>query len=210
MSALGEKIVVLADEMFSMYGLKSVSIDDLCRRMGISKKTFYECFVTKEDLVAAVLEHKSLEVTKQLSLIMGKGNAIDELLAFLGMHRLWASSMQEKSPVLFYDLQKYYPSLWAKSAEQKEQRAREFFTLNIQRGIDEGLYRPEIDFDMFCVCFGFHNTLRLFEAASNSLNGRKVTHQQVAVFIMELLARYVTTPLGWEYISKYGTRSKKS
>ena len=206
MNALVDRIVLLAEEMFSLYGLKSVSIDDLCKKMGMSKKTFYEYFATKEDLVGAVLERKNKEVSEQFKRIEGRGNAIDELLAFMGMHRLWATTSEEKSPAMYYDLQKYYPQLWHKSVEQKELRARSFFTSNIQRGIDEGLYRKEIDIDMLCVYFGFSHTLRLFEEMNHSLSGRRVTHQQVAEFIMEVLARYITSPSGWEYLLQSAKR----
>lgn len=209
MDVLSEKIVVLAADMFSLYGLKSVSIDDLCKKMSISKKTFYGCFATKEELVGAVLEHKNLKLAEQFMRFKDKGNAIDELLAFMGMHRLWASKTQEKSPTMLYDLQKYYPALWEKSAQQKEQFARDFFSSNIRRGIEEKLYREEIDIDMLCVYFGFNHTLQIFERMNAYLKDRKLTNQEIAMFIMDILARYITTPLGWDILVESAKALKK-
>lgn len=203
MDALSEKIINLANEMFSLYGLKSVSIDDLCRKMSISKKTFYECFKTKEDLVDAVLEHKDKIVEEQFENILTNtnGNAIDELLTFMSMHRLWASIQLGKHPAMLHDLQKYYNTVWNKSIARKEKRVHDFFIRNITRGIEEKLYRAEVDIDMLCIYFGFNHTLKLFEDIS-CLKSKKLSHQQIALFIIDILTRYITTPTGWNYLAE--------
>ncbi|MBO5960616.1 MAG: TetR/AcrR family transcriptional regulator [Paludibacteraceae bacterium] len=201
MEALIEKIIITASELFALYGLKSITIDDICRKMGISKKTFYESFTTKEELVDAVLERKDKLIGEQFKSILEStdGNAIDELLAFMNMHRLWASTNQDKHPAMLHDLQKYYITVWTKSIERKEKRVKDFFIHNTQKGISEGLYRAEIDIDMLGVYFGFNQTLKLFENL-NCLKEHKLTNQRIANFIIELMTRYITTPLGWDYL----------
>jgi len=201
MDPLIEKIVITASELFALYGLKSVSIDDICRKMGISKKTFYESFKTKEELVDAVLERKDKLIGEQFrsTLESINGNAIDELLAFMGMHRLWATINQDKHPAMLHDLQKYYITVWTKSIERKEKRVKDFFIHNIKKGISEGLYRAEIDIEMLCVYFGFKQTLKLFKD-SDCLKEHKLTNQRIAHFIIDLITHYITTPIGWEYL----------
>lgn len=135
-----------AAEIFHRYGIRSISMDDLSRRLGISKKTLYTFVRNKEDLVEKALEfqHKEAEEEIKLMRLVG-GNAIDFLLSLSKQvcHRLI-----DFNPVMVYDLRKYHPQLLDKMIAFHHDYYARLFTTNLEEGIREGLYRPDIDKDL--------------------------------------------------------------
>ena len=137
--AVHEKIIAAASEMFLKYGIRSVSIDDVCKQLSISKKTFYLYFKQKEDLVDAFMTAYENKKEKELKQMLGKGNAIDDLLAFMRFSKEIVS-LDKKCPALFFDLEKYYQPVLEKRYKIREEKIGNAFTANLQKGIDEGLY----------------------------------------------------------------------
>ena len=141
-----ERILVKAHELFNRYGLRSVSMDDLATGVGMSKKTLYQYFSDKEELVDAcfsgVMEHNR---TQCLADQKRAENPIHELfLAFDMTKEVFA----EMNPAVLYDLQKYHPGAFKKFQEFKYGFLYEVISSNLSRGIREELYRSEMDVDV--------------------------------------------------------------
>jgi AcrR family transcriptional regulator len=113
MDKLKKDILKTSSELFCKYGLKSVSIDDICSDLGISKKTFYNYFKQKSALVLDVLhslhEQKDdiTQETKKLEEDPSK-NAIDRIMSIM---QFFKSSKGKTHQSFFYDLTKYYPKI---------------------------------------------------------------------------------------------------
>ena len=151
MDDIKHKIVETAFELFRQYGIRSVSIDDLCRSLGISKKTFYQYFPGKNELVEAVLlhlEHCGLEL---MSSYTDKKSAI-EWVRHLQMIHSNIETVKDK-PTFHYDLKKYYPQLYKKYVRNVYESIRHFLELHLRQGIKEGIYRKDLDVEMCAMMY---------------------------------------------------------
>lgn len=97
-------------QLFMKYGLKSVSMDDISRQLGISKKTLYQCVENKRDLIKEVFQKHIEEEEAAISEIVAKSkDAVDEMI---GIARFVTALLREISPTTLYDMQKYYGDIW--------------------------------------------------------------------------------------------------
>ena len=139
-------IIIKASLAFKRYGIKSVTMDDLCREIGISKKTLYQLFANKDELVELVVLAEStniVELFKEKTSL--SENAIDTLLSVsIEVSKL----ISDISPAYSYDLKKYYPELFERHLESKKRISYGLIRDNIMHGINQKLYRAEIETDM--------------------------------------------------------------
>jgi AcrR family transcriptional regulator len=138
-----ETILCAVADLFLKYGIRSVSMDDISHQTGISKKTLYQHFKDKNDLVnqvtAMLLEEKRQEydaVTESAT------NAIDELYK---ISKLIRKHFGELNPALMYDLQKYHPEAWDLFLKYEVDVVYHTVIDNLKRGVHEGYFRSEIN-----------------------------------------------------------------
>jgi AcrR family transcriptional regulator len=142
----GKRVLIQAHDLFMQYGLKSVSMDDIASKLGISKKTIYLYFQDKEHLVAEVVKHIT-QNNQQLCDIdsANSEDAIHEIfLAMIQMSKLF----QTMNPSILYDLQKYYPKGFNHFLVHKNEYIYNKIKLNLIKGIKENLYRDDLDLEI--------------------------------------------------------------
>ena len=141
-----KNIILKVRQLFMKYGIKSVTMDDVSRELGISKKTLYQYVDNKNDLLAKILE---LELDDSDCFMEGidrsKVNAIEELFI---IHQYLIKVLKEISPSSLYDLKKYYPDFYIKMKSQRREKIYHRVIQNMQKGISEGLYRNDINIDL--------------------------------------------------------------
>lgn len=144
-------ILQRASLVFMKFGIKSVTMDDIANQLGISKKTLYNHFTDKNQLVENIIEAKIAEdrnVFHKASL--EAKNAIDELL----MHSKYViETFKAVNPTVFHDLKKNYPSAWKLTVDHKWDFVYNQFLKNIDRGIKEGIYRNDIHKEIYSKMF---------------------------------------------------------
>jgi len=129
--------------MFKDYGIKSVTMDDVARELGISKKTLYLHFNDKSELVSIILDREFEEKAKEFDIAMSdKENAIEEVFGFF---KVQMNLLANHKPNFLYDLKKYYPSLYDNFSDKKKSRMIESILNNLKRGKKEGLYRKDLN-----------------------------------------------------------------
>lgn len=129
-------------QLFINYGIKSLTMDDIAKNLGISKKTLYISFKNKKDVVNKVTKHQiTCDQCDVESMIQEGENAIDELLV---VSKKLNEEFAKAHPSLLYDIQKYYPTAWKKVIEHKEQFVFNKVLRNIERGVKEGFYRKNL------------------------------------------------------------------
>lgn len=129
--------------LFMKYGIKSVTMDDLARELGKSKKTLYQHFENKDDLIYQGLNLQLNALKNEINKIRnGAGNAIDECLR---IHHFNFEFLKELNPSVMFDLQKYHPRSWQLFELHKNEFIYNAVRENLQRGQEEGLYR--LDFN---------------------------------------------------------------
>jgi AcrR family transcriptional regulator len=194
----GTRIKQKAHDLFMQYGLRSVSMDDIASSMGISKKTIYQYYADKDELVDAVLdaEFKRNEGICEYDRQHSK-NAIHEIFMAMDMVVEMFSSM---NPSLIFDMQKYYPKAFEKFHQHKNGYLFNLIRENILRGISEELYRPGLKVEIIAryrvenimIAFnpGFHTKMKY--------NLAEIEEEFIIHFLFGM-----ASPKGYKMIEKY-------
>jgi AcrR family transcriptional regulator len=121
-------------------------MDDVAHHLGISKKTLYQYFRNKEELVSRVMQMDHERNLEFHSGIENKNmNAIEELME---VYRMINRMLREYNPSIEYDVRKYYPSLFMKFRETRRKDMYQSTYRNLKKGIKEGFYRKDLDPDL--------------------------------------------------------------
>ncbi len=138
-----ERILDTAFGLFRQYGTRSITMDDIATRMGISKKTLYAHFVDKDDMVVHAITRFLDVIQEEERQIRAKsGNAIEELFEF--MHCM-DERLRNMNPVIMLDLQKFHSKAFLVFQEYRNTSLRNTIRENLERGIAEGLYRKDLE-----------------------------------------------------------------
>jgi len=133
-------------QLYGTYGIKSITMDEVSRQLGISKKTLYEHFTDKTDLVKSVIHQITTEREEQFCKTQKQAqNALEELLSIYGFY---LKMLKEVNPSFEFDLKKYYPEIYTELINTRRQRMKEASLQNLRKGKEEGLFRKEIDEDI--------------------------------------------------------------
>ncbi len=138
-----ERIKQKADELYRRYGIKSVTMDEIASQLGVSKKTIYQSFSDKDELVDAVIgEILSYNRDCCKSYRTQSENAVHEVFLAMDMIQTMFDNM---NPAILHDIERNHPATFKKFREYKYKFLYEVMKENIERGKREGLYRPEVN-----------------------------------------------------------------
>ena len=200
-----ERIIQKAVELFRRYGIRSVTMDEIASQLGISKKTIYQYFTDKNQLVDAVAEKEILFSQEScLRDIAASSNAIHEIFHVMEFVEIMLRNM---NPAMLNDLEKYHPSGYKKFLEYKNMFLFDVIKRNLERGIKEALYRPDMNVEIIArlrlenIMLGFNP--EVFPPSKFNL----ATLQQE---IIEHFLYGVATLKGYKLILKYKQQRKNS
>jgi AcrR family transcriptional regulator len=146
---MDEKIDRILSEslrLFKTNGIRSVSMDDVAKELGMSKKTIYQYVENKTELVEKVLNYMlERESTVCIDEDRENMNAIDILLS---VSRNVSKQMKDLNPINAFELQKYYPAIFREFVIKKRDHVFEQVKQNFNQGIAEGIYRNDLDVDL--------------------------------------------------------------
>lgn len=138
-----KNILEAAHKLFMRNGIKSMTMDDVATQLHMSKKTLYEHFTDKNDLVTRVVKYISALQRDRIEAICKQGhNAIDELLE---INHFVAGMVGQMHPSIHFDLEKYHPEAWQHLMETKRSEVHDCMVKNMRKGIKEGLYREDLN-----------------------------------------------------------------
>lgn len=143
---LEHKIVVNAKELFLKIGIRSVTMEDVSRSLGISKKTIYSVFTNKAALVHSCVFDDIKSRREEINKIFNANhNAIEEMI-FMSIN---VSQLLKNIAIsVIYDLQKFFPDTWQLLLDYKLQFIREHIVMNLHKGMKDNLYRSNLDVEM--------------------------------------------------------------
>ncbi len=199
-----DRIIKQTYDLFMRYGIRSVSMDDIAYHLTISKKTIYQYYEDKDALVEGVLDielrrnYEDCENNKK-----NKQNSIHEF--FLSMDTM-KEMFKQLNPTIIHDIQKYHPKCFKKLNQHKDDFFYNIIKDNLESGIKEGLYRPEINIDILTK---FH--LETFFIATNSeiFPVSKYDFTKVNQEILENFLYGIATTIGVEKIDQYKQERQK-
>ncbi len=158
-----EKILKGAEDLFMRYGVRSISMDDIARHLSVSKKTLYQHFTDKEELVLRVSQsHLARNMDEFEAIREESNNPIDELAKISVCLKV---NMESMNPSLLFDLQKFHPSAWNEWISYKGKYLKDSVVRNLKEGIKQEYFRPEINPEIMAamrielVQIGFNNDI---------------------------------------------------
>lgn len=143
-----ERILVKSEELFLQFGIRSVSMDDIANNLGMSKKTLYQYYADKDELVDVVIGDYIGEMEEEcLRCRSNSKDAIHEIFLTLDHLSLKLSNM---NPMMLNDLEKFHFRTYQRFRQYKDQFLAELIRKNFDRGIKNELYREDINVDVMC------------------------------------------------------------
>lgn len=138
-----DRIIQGGEDLFLKAGIKSVTMDDIAKHVGMSKKTIYQFFKDKNELVIALVRKKLEEDEHQIKEIISKStNVIDEMI---NMMKCSEDVFSRINPIVVHDMQKYHPDAWEVFQNFKADVIIHTLEELLSKGIKQGYIRPEID-----------------------------------------------------------------
>jgi len=193
-TTLQKNILKTGAKLFLKYGLRSVSIDDICNELHISKKTFYTYFSQKEELVEAVLlDIDQKKQKKHGPKYLLNGNVIDRVMAFSVSQILNRNNQCIK---FFFDLIKYYPEIHRRQVQRSHKEIHENIRASILDGMKEGLFRKDLDLDIMTefISIQIMTVMSLFQQ-----DGTKNRRQPAVGFLIDTILRLLCNAEGLAY-----------
>lgn len=199
------RITEKARELFMRYGIKSITMDEISTQMGISKKTIYQHFEDKDALV--------LEVFKQV-MEQNKANIIQsKQVAENAVHEQFLCSdvvsemFAHMNPMLLFDMQRFHPTVHEQFEKYKKEFVIQFIRENIERGIQEEVYRPGMDVHLISWLILESNFICMHQPQirDNITNLAKVEKELTDFFLHAL-----STTKGVKLIQKYKKQRLKT
>lgn len=141
-----EKILSASAELFTQYGFKTITMDDIARRAGISKKTLYQHFANKDEVVnESVIWHKNNMGSGCATILSESENAIEAMVKIL----VFFDEMHKRiNPLALFEMQRFYPQAYKTFRDMLVENDVVMMRDNILQGIKEGLYREGLNADL--------------------------------------------------------------
>ena len=183
-------IIKKAGEMFFRLGIRSVSIDDICRELGISKKTFYVYFESKDELVAQLLHSNVLYIAEKMEELLQMKD-FRKLVARFLRHQEVEKNDVRRVPQLVYDLKKYYPRQFADFQTECFRTQKEYIARYLELGMQEGLVRANLNIELTAVLMAkiHSDAIRDFEEIEgHGHNMHQLGHTALDIFVRGVLS----------------------
>ena len=200
-----DRISIKAEELFMQFGIRSVSMDDIANHLGMSKKTLYQYFADKDELVEAVVDGHINEVEGECVHCKEEAkDAIHEI--FLTMEHIMAE-FSNMNPMLLYDLEKFHFKAYQRFREYKDKFLLQVIRANLEWGIKDELYRPDINVDVLSK-YRIESMMIPFNVAV--FPPGKYNLATTSGLIIENFTYGLATIKGHKLIQKYNEQRKKN
>lgn len=175
---LKNKIIEVATALFRQMGIRAVTMDDIAREAGISKKTIYQAFEDKSHLVYEAFSTFLKKDENMLIKIFEEER--DVIQYFIEVSKLMKEQYSGMNPLILNEIKRYYPKSWKLFEEFKKGHVLKCIMDLLQRGKDAGYFRKEIDIEILAI-------LRLEQIAFDfkslpSASGFSMSELQLQIF----------------------------
>ena len=200
MDERAQKIIVSALKSFEQFGVRSISVDDICKEQRLSKKTFYQFFPSKDDLGSEVLQYRNNLLFDKFDRMCRNKNAIDALIIMIKEIKKSSKHDSNESNPFLFDLEKYYPAILSQANDKVSDCMRDSFERNLRQGIEEGYYRTDLDVEMSAI---FHAAIlkSTFKELKNIFP--KISVRRLNDFYIDLIVRLIANEAGLKYIESH-------
>lgn len=192
-----QNILQTAAEMFFRYGIKRITMDDISREMGISKKTLYQSFDEKDEIVMSMCEMMVKQNISDTERIASEAKDPVHEAILIGKHI--SAVFAKINPVFFYEVKRYYPKAWARFEHFKETHIRKMLESNLKKGVEMKIFRSDVDIEML----SRYRLIQVDLGLDPSIFKTKKNIAEVQVFLLDHFLHGITTIKGHKLINKY-------
>ena len=198
-----ERIVQHARDLFVRLGIRSVSMDDIAGQIGVSKKTLYQHFEDKDELVERVVEFETIRMQDECHVCSTTAeNAVEEIFKTMEMVMQHFRNM---NPMVLFDLHKFHGNAYTKFMEYKNIFLLDFISTNLKRGVSEGYFRQDIKIDILAK-FRLESMMLAFNM--EAFPPAKYNVAEVTITMIETFLYGLATASGFKLIEQY--KAKKN
>ncbi len=193
-----EKILKVALELFFKFGIKRITMDDIAKELGMSKKTIYQFYNEKDDIVLKMVE---VEMQKNEVLFQEIAKkAKDPIHEIMLISNTMSEMMQHINPIFFLDLQKFYPQAFNQFQKFKQECALKDILRNIAAGKKLGVYRDDVDEEFTAKYRLAQIDMLMF---GNYFTFDKITFTKAHEIVLDMFVYGVCTIKGHKLINNY-------
>ena len=192
-----EDIVKRALNDFMQYGFKTFTMDDLANKMGMSKKTLYEHFPSKQDLVDACLDYAlEMSCTNVTTFVQGEGSVIENV--YRNQKKVQeVFNINSDRPI--WELQKYYPKTYERMESEFAKTDALFIDKLLEKGWQEGLFRKDINVNFYKV---FYTSVQRLRSITHTFPEREFPFWETIYTILEYFFRILVNEKGLKELER--------
>ena len=192
-----EDIVKRALNNFMQYGFKTFTMDDLANKMGMSKKTLYEHFPSKQDLVDACLDYAlEMSCTNVTTFVQGEGSVIENV--YRNQKKVQeVFNINSDRPI--WELQKYYPKTYERMEGEFAKTDALFIDKLLEKGWQEGLFREDINVNFYKT---FYSSVQRLRSVANTFPEREYPFWDTIYTLMEYFFRILVNEKGMKELER--------
>ena len=199
-----EDIVKRALNDFMQYGFKTFTMDDLANKMGMSKKTLYEYFPSKQDLVDACLDYAlEMSCTNVTTFVQGEGSVIENV--YRNQKKVQeVFNINSDRPI--WELQKYYPKTYERMESEFAKTDALFIDKLLEKGWQEGLFRKDINVNF---CKVFYTSVQRLRSITHTFPEREFPFWETIYTIIEYFFRILVNEKGLKELERVLEQERK-
>ena len=193
-----DRIITEARQLFVKYGIRSITMDMIAEHLGISKRTIYENFRDKDELlksciVTAMADQR--EINEEI--IRNSSNIIEATFVFI---KNSINTLKQINPSFFFDIKKYYPAIWSENIHKNDKRNLNRTISLLNQGVSEGLFREDINVEIIARLI-----LEQFKLLSNQEIFPEDKYSMIDIFenIVINFIRGIVTDSGLKLVNTY-------
>jgi AcrR family transcriptional regulator len=190
-------ILQRAMDMFQRYGLRAMTMDDVCRELAMSKKTLYQHFANKADLVDQAVRHVfGLHQFSMDQIAAEHENAIDRMIS---RYAFLMRMMESHGPNMMFPLKKYYPKTYEWLFAQRQRTMVEALVQTIKDGQAQRLFREDLEPELVAQ---IHFTTMVGLADSDAVTENFSQRRALIWTAISLFIRSISTAQGLNYFNE--------
>ncbi len=196
-----EKILEVSRALFVKRGVRDVNVDEICRGLGISKKTFYQYYDSKEDLVGIMVDDHLHRMMEDFMADIAGCSTVG-ILSKAFSHTPKVNIMLDKK--IAEDMDRYYHEVFVSHMKKSAKLFKETMAGYMARGIEEGVFRKDLDIQATMVNFILlHREVVRYISGDCICEGRKVSAKALVASMADMVRHTILSEKGWEEYNNY-------
>jgi AcrR family transcriptional regulator len=198
-----ERITEAAAVLFSKFGIRAVTMDSIANQLGMSKRTIYEYFANKDELLVSVINNMAAKQRNVFMKIMDESDNVIE--ALFEMLRIASTHFNNTNPTYFVDLKKYHYKVYEMICQKGDIKNFEMSLAMLRRGVEEKIFRDDINIEI--VNAGIHSVIDATRD-NEDLPPDKYSSFEIINNLLFNFLLGISTAKGQELINKYKKQKK--